>query len=393
METKIVSVELDSRAYDIYIGSGLLARLSDFIPKELGDSSVFIITDKAVEPYARQIRDLVQAAGARICEVKVLPCGEKTKSFAMVEKVCGWLLENGVNRDSLVLAVGGGVIGDLAGFCASIVLRGVSFAQIPTTLLSQVDSAVGGKTGISTAQGKNLVGSFYQPVVVVADIDTLKTLPPREVLAGYAEVVKYGLIQDAGFFAWLEENGTRIRQGEPEALAHIIEVSCKAKADVVRADERESGQRALLNLGHTFGHALESAAGYGQMLLHGEAVAIGMYMAFDLSYRMGLCTEEERDRVEAHLMAMGLPVRASAVEGLTASVDQLMAIMVRDKKVVAGKMVFVLVNGVGDAFVSKDAPEHLVRAVLKDSLGGETKTGKGRWANAFSTLSHFQKAH
>jgi len=393
METKIVSVKLDSRSYDIYIGSGLLARIADFIPRELKDSSVFIITDKSIEPLAAEIKAQIEASGARLCAMKVLPSGEKTKSFALVEKVCGWLLDNGIGRDSLILAVGGGVVGDLAGFCASIILRGVPFAQIPTTLLSQVDSSVGGKTGISLPQGKNLVGSFYQPIVVIADIETLKTLPPREVLAGYAEVVKYGLIENAGFFTWLEENGPRIRQLEDAAMAHIIDVSCKSKAAIVQSDERESGRRALLNLGHTFGHALESAAGYGSSLLHGEGVAIGICMAFDLSCRMGLCSEKDRERVEAHLMDLGLPVRASEIEGLSTSVDKLMEIMIHDKKVTGGKMVFVLVKGIGEAFVSKDVPEHLVRAVLKDSLGAESKTAKGRWASAFSTLSQFQKSH
>lgn len=387
METKIVSIKLDTRSYDIYIGSALLYRIQDFIPRDLSGSAVFIVTDSNVEPYAVRVKGLVSQGGARICEMLVLPPGEKTKSFAAVENVCGWMLEKGVGRDALVLAVGGGVIGDLAGFCASIVMRGVPFVQVPTTLLAQVDSSVGGKTGISPPQGKNLVGSFFQPQAVIADLETLKTLPRRELLAGYAEIVKYGLIQDFGFFKWLEENGQRVCALEEDALAHAIEVSCRAKAAIVESDERESGSRALLNLGHTFGHALEAAAGYGSTLLHGEAVAIGMVMAFDLSRRMGICTLEDMERVENHLIAIGLPTRASAIDPLGTGVEPLMEVMQRDKKAVAGKMVFVLVNAIGEAFLSKDAPEDLVRAVLKDSLGGETKEARGKWTSAFSSLS------
>lgn len=390
METRIVTIDLDTRAYDIYIGSSLLFRIGDFMPEDISGKSVFIVTDKNVEPYAERVKEQITEIGARSCAMKVLPPGEKTKSFSNVEEVCSWFLSNGLNRDSLVLAVGGGVIGDLTGFCASVVQRGVPYIQVPTTLLSQVDSSVGGKTGINTPQGKNLVGSFYQPEAVIADIETLKTLPRRELLAGYAEVLKYGLIQDYGFFQWLEANGAKICDLDQEAVAHAIEVSCKAKADVVQADEKEHGQRALLNLGHTFGHALEAEAGYGGTLLHGEAVAIGMVMAFDLSYRMGLCSQEDLERVEQHISDIGLPTRASFVEGLNTDVDKLLSVMSHDKKVHEGKMVFILVNGIGEAFINSDVKEEDVRAVLIESLGGETKTSggiKGRWASAFSSLS------
>jgi 3-dehydroquinate synthase len=388
METKVVTIDLDSRSYDIYIGSALLYRIQDLIPEELDGRSVFIVTDRNVEQYAKTIQNLIKQEGARSCELMVLPAGEKTKSYGQVEKLCSWMLENQVNRNSLVLAVGGGVIGDLTGFCASIVMRGVTYIQVPTTLLSQVDSSVGGKTGINTPEGKNLVGSFYQPAAVIADLETLKTLSRRELLAGYAEIVKYGLIQDAGFFKWLEQNGERVINLEPDALSYAIEVSCRAKAETVQVDEREGGRRALLNLGHTFGHALEAAAGYGGALLHGEAVSIGMLMAFDLSQRMGLCAREDVERVERHLTNMGLPTRASFVDGLSTSVDKLIEIMQRDKKVVSGKMVFIVVNAIGNAFTSKDVPEDLVRDVLRDSLGGETKgTKKGKWASAFSSSS------
>jgi len=279
------------------------------------------------------------------------------------------------------------VIGDLTGFCASIVMRGVPYVQVPTTLLSQVDSSVGGKTGINTEQGKNLVGSFYQPGAVIADIQTLHSLPRRELLAGYAEVVKYGLIWDLPFFEWLEENGARVINLEEDAVSYAIEKSCKAKASVVESDEQERGNRALLNLGHTFGHALEAEAGYNGSLLHGEGVAIGMVMAFELSCALGYCSRDDVERVEAHLQNIGLPIRAAYVERLNTSVDRLIEVMHRDKKVVSGKMVFVLVNEVGNAFLSKDVPEDMVRTVLRDSLGGEKKEVKGRWASAFSSLS------
>jgi len=387
METKIVTIDLDARSYDIFIGSALLYRIQDFIPQDVNNRSFFIVTDKHVEQYAANVRGQILQGGARICEMMVVPSGEKTKSYTQVEKLTSWMLQKGINRDSTVLAIGGGVVGDLTGFCASIVMRGVKFIQIPTTLLAQVDSSVGGKTGINTAEGKNLVGTFYQPTAVIADIETLKTLPRRELLSGYAEVVKYGLIQDAGFFKWLEQNGERVCNLEDDALAHAIELSCRAKAEIVQTDERESGRRAVLNLGHTFGHALEAAAGYGGVLLHGEAVSIGMVMAFELSARMGLCSAEEVERVEQHLSHIGLPTRASLVEGLATNVTKLMEVMERDKKVVAGKMVFVLANAIGDTIMHKGVPENLVRDVLRDSLGGEIKGAKGRWTSAFSSLS------
>ncbi len=389
METKIVSIDLDVRSYDIYIGKALLFRLNDLIPQDLANKTVFIVTDKNVEPYALNVQNHIQSQGARRVEVKTLPAGEKTKSYKYYEEVCGWMLENGLSRDSLVVAVGGGVIGDLTGFCAATIMRGVPFVQIPTTLLSQVDSAVGGKTGINTAQGKNLVGSFYQPSAVIIDIEVLQTLPKRELLAGYAEVLKYGLIRDRDFFEWLEQNGERVCNLDDEALAYIISESCKAKAALVQADETEQGARALLNLGHTFGHALEAEAGYNQTLLHGEAVAIGMVMAFDLSYRMGLSSEADLERVEAHLSAIGLPTRASYIDQLATNVDRLLEIMRRDKKTKDGKMVFILVNAIGEAFTSADVPEDLVRAVIRDSLGGEEKAAQAS-TNAPSLITPFK---
>ncbi len=389
METKIVTIDLDTRSYDIYIGAGLLFRMNDFMPQDVEGKSLFIVTDTNVRTYAERLHTMFSEGNARSCAMHVVPAGEASKSFERVEEVCGWMLENDLNRDSIVVAVGGGVIGDLTGFCASVVMRGVPYVQVPTTLLSQVDSSVGGKTGINTRQGKNLVGSFYQPTAVIADIDSLQTLPRRELLAGYAEVLKYGLIQDAGFFSWLEKNGERVLDLDKEAVAHAIEVSCKAKADVVEADEKEQGRRALLNFGHTFGHALEAEAGYDGTLLHGEAISIGMIMAMDLSVRMDLCDENDFIRLEEHLVSVGLPTRASLIDGLETNVDRLLAIMARDKKVKDGKMVFVVANAIGDAMISNAVPEDLVRSVLVHSLGGESKGGnkgiKDRWLSAFSS--------
>lgn len=365
METKIVSIDLDDRGYDIFIGLNLLTRINDFFPSEVKGKRVFIVTDVNVQPYAQSLREQILKVGAVFCEILVLPAGEKTKSFENFQKVQEWMLENNMQRKSLIMAVGGGVIGDLAGFTASTVLRGVPFLQIPTTLLSQVDSSVGGKTGINTAYGKNLVGSFYQPVGVVADIASLNTLPRRELLAGYAEIVKYGLLGDYDFFEWLEEYGDDVLALEPFAVSQAIETSCRAKAKIVAADEHEGGVRALLNLGHTFAHALEAVAGYDGTLLHGEAVSIGMVLAFDLSVRMELCPRDDYERVKKHLSTLGLPVDA---KGMKTTAEELLEIMKRDKKVVGDKMTFILVRTIGDAFITQDVPANLVRDVLEDSL-------------------------
>lgn len=385
METKIVTVDLDVVSYDVYIGSGLLYRAADFLPAEVTGKTAFLISDPHVKNYTEALRDMLIQNGATKAGIMYLKSGEKTKSFDQIEKVLDWMLGEGLARDTIIFAVGGGVIGDVTGFCASIAMRGVKYIQVPTTLLAQVDSSVGGKTGINTRHGKNLIGSFYQPAAVIADIETLRTLPRRELLAGYAEIVKYGLIGDVGFFNWLEQNGANVCNLEDEAVAHAIETSVRAKAMTVQADEKEKGARALLNLGHTFGHALEAAAKYDGRLLHGEAVAIGCVMAFDLSSRMGLCTREEYERVEQHFLDVGLPTRASFIEpALSATVDGLIEIMSHDKKVMNGKMKFILVRGIGEAFVTGDVPETLVRDVLKDSLGQEGAGTKGRWKSAFS---------
>lgn len=388
METKIVTIDLDVISYDIYIGSGLLYRIPDFVPSELKGRSVFVVADNSVRNYAETVRSMLQQAGAGRVEVNFLKSGEKTKSFDQAEKLINWFLSHHINRNSLVFAIGGGVIGDITGFCASVVMRGVKYVQVPTTLLSQVDSSVGGKTGINTKHGKNLVGTFYQPSAVIADIGTLKSLPRRELLAGYAEVAKYGLINDSGFFNWLEENGAAVCNLEEEAVTYAIETSVQAKARIVQADEKETGLRALLNLGHTFGHALEAAAKFDGRLIHGEAVAIGIVMAFDLSSRMGLCKREDYERVEEHFTKIGLPTRASFIDPqLSLGVDGLLDIMKLDKKAESGKMKFIVANGIGECFVSGDVPEQLVRDVLKDSLGSDTKGSKGRWKLAFSSHS------
>ena len=390
MATQIVTIDLGQHEYDIYVGGGIVYRIHDFIPESIEGRSIFIVTDENVENYATKIKDVLLAEGASSCENLVLPAGEATKSFGFFQHVCEWMLTKKVARDSIVIAVGGGVIGDLTGFAASSVLRGVSYIQVPTTLLSQVDSSVGGKTGINTPQGKNLIGAFYQPDAVIADIDTLETLPKRELLAGYAEVVKYGLISDLNFFEWLEDNGQKICNLDKDAIAYAVETSAKAKAEVVIADEKEMGRRALLNLGHTFGHVLEAAAGYDGRLLHGEAVAMGMVMAFDLSARLGLCSYADHERVEQHLISVGLPTRASFINpALKTDAKKLMSLMGNDKKVKRGKINFILAKGIGEAFVTADVPMDMVHAVINDSLGGEDKSSNEvlmeKWKLAFSS--------
>mgnify|MGYP002713233847 CR=1 FL=1 len=369
-----VQIDLGARSYDIHIGSGLLSRIVDCVPFSLEKRSIFILTDQnASVPYAGQVYEAVKAGRPHSVQLLALPPGEQTKSMAALEQVIAWMLDHDVNRESVLFTVGGGVIGDLGGFAAAVIMRGIDYVQVPTTLLSQVDSSVGGKTAINMPQGKNLIGAFHQPVSVVCDIDTLATLPRRELLSGYAEIVKYGLIGDPVFFQWLEKEGERVCAPTPEAepLIKAIEVSCRKKAEIVAADETEKGVRALLNLGHTFGHALEAAAGYDGRLLHGEAVAIGMVMAFRLSYRLGLCTEEDADRVENHLAAVGLPTKISMIfPPLDISVDDLMAFMRHDKKVSMGKLTYIVVNGIGKAHIARDIADSDVREIFQHSMDG-----------------------
>ncbi|HAK62647.1 MAG TPA: 3-dehydroquinate synthase, partial [Alphaproteobacteria bacterium] len=301
--------------------------------------------------------------------VRVVAAGEQSKNFTELEALLDWLLEEKIERGDLVLAFGGGVIGDLTGFAASVLRRGVDFVQIPTTLLAQVDSSVGGKTGINSRLGKNLVGAFYQPRMVLADISLLDSLPRREFLAGYAEVVKYGLIGDAAFFAWLEGEGRSILDGEKAARIRAVGTSCAAKAALVVQDERESGPRALLNLGHTFGHALEKETGYSERLLHGEGVAVGICLAFELAARMGLVTGQDSTRVSRHLSAMGLPVRIAQIAGGPIEADRLLSHMAQDKKAAQGRLNFILPRAIGDCFMTSDVDRNTVLAVLQHSAG------------------------
>ena len=316
------------------------------------------------------LRSGLAAAGTEATVLELEP-GEATKGWAGLERAVEWLIAAKVGRDDLVVAFGGGVIGDLAGFAAAVLRRGVGLVQIPTTLLAQVDSSVGGKTGINSPQGKNLVGAFHQPRLVIADTDLLDSLPERDFLAGYAEVVKYGLLGDAGFFAWLEANGAALKAGDPAARIHAVRRACEMKAGIVARDETEQGERALLNLGHTFGHALEAATGYSDRLLHGEGVAIGCLLAFELSARLGLCPQEAPSRVAAHLAAMGMKRRLADIPGGLPDAAALLALMGQDKKVRGGRIAFVLARDIGAAFVARDVDLAAVRALLAEELAAQ----------------------
>jgi 3-dehydroquinate synthase len=364
----IVNVPLGERAYDIAIGRGLIASLGERIAKLRPGAAVAIVSDETVAArYLPQAEAALTAAGIRSSRV-IVPAGEASKSWRELESVCEQLLDARIERGDIVVALGGGVVGDLAGFAAASVRRGISVVQVPTTLLAQVDSSVGGKTGINSAHGKNQVGAFYQPVLVIADTALLDTLPARQFRAGYAEVVKYGLIADPGFFAWLEANWRDVLAGGP-AREHAIATSCRAKAITVVRDERETGtERHLLNLGHTFGHALEAATGFSDRLLHGEAVAIGMALAFAFSERRGLLAPAEVERVVRHLTAVGLPNRPTDIPGELPDADALMALMAQDKKVRGGKLTLILARGIGASFVAPDVDPDEVRAFLAEKL-------------------------
>jgi 3-dehydroquinate synthase len=360
-----VPVPLGDRAYEILVGRGLLGEAGSRIAA-LGARAAAIVTDGHVGPlYAEALAASLQQHGLR-ASIITLPPGEATKSYASLERVCDAVLEAKVERGDLVVALGGGVMGDLAGFAAAVVRRGVRLVQVPTTLLSQVDSSVGGKTGINSRHGKNLVGAFHQPSLVLADTALLDTLPIREMRAGYAEVVKYGLIDDPDFFAWCETNWRGVFDGGPERDEAVAQ-SCRAKAAVVVRDEREDGDRALLNLGHTFGHALERITRYDSArLVHGEGVAIGMCQAFRFSVALGVCPLADAERVEAHLGEAGLPTRLAQVPGGCGTVDELLDAMAQDKKVKGGALTFILVRGIGQSFIARDVPVASVRAFLQD---------------------------
>lgn len=366
-----ITVGLGDRSYDITIGRGLLERAGEKIASLRPGAKCSIVTDENVASHHLQtLESSLKKAGISYKTV-ILPAGEATKSYEKLQFLLDELLSHEIERADLVIAFGGGVIGDLAGFAASVLRRGVDFVQIPTSLLAQVDSSVGGKTGINSAHGKNLIGAFHQPIHVLCDLDVLATLDPRQFKAGYAEVVKYGLIKDAAFFEWLSDNRERVFKLETEALVHAIQTSCSMKAYVVSADEKEHGVRALLNLGHTFGHGFEALCGYGDRLLHGEAISIGMVLAFEFSERLGLCEKGLAPVLEAHFKSAGLPTQIQDIPNYEEfTVESLVGKMRQDKKVERGTLVFILSKAIGDAFVCRDVTEIQLSDFLNDKLSG-----------------------
>ncbi|MBI1648636.1 3-dehydroquinate synthase [Hyphomicrobium sulfonivorans] len=361
---RTVNVPLGNRAYDVLIGPGLVARAGELIAARLGDARCAIITDANVAGHHLDTLEASLSVDKRLLGSIILPPGESTKSFRQLAPLCEQLLEMGLERGDLVVALGGGVIGDLAGFAAAILRRGARFVQVPTSLLAQVDSSVGGKTGIDTPQGKNLIGAFHQPGLVLADTDVLRTLSPRELRAGYAEVAKYGLLGDEAFFVWLEQNYPAVFALEAEPLTHAVETSVKAKAGIVGRDETEQGERALLNLGHTFGHAFEAWCGYSDRLLHGEAIAIGMCLAFRFSALRGDCTAADAERAAAHFAAVGLPTTIAEIPGDKPDIEAMMKLMAQDKKVQRGQLTFILTHGIGKAYIARNVAGDEVRAFL-----------------------------
>ncbi|NGO53547.1 3-dehydroquinate synthase [Allomesorhizobium camelthorni] len=365
-----VEVGLGARSYDILIGPGLIGRAGEEIAERLPGIRAAIVSDENVAAHhLGALSKSLSRSGIESTSI-VLPAGEKTKNFDALQQVVDGVLAARLERGDAVIALGGGVIGDLAGFAAGIVRRGMNFVQMPTSLLAQVDSSVGGKTGINTAHGKNLVGVFHQPRLVLADTGALDTLPAREFRAGYAEVAKYGLIDRPDFFAWLEKNWKEVFDGGP-ARTEAIAQSCRAKAEVVARDEFETGDRALLNLGHTFGHALEAATGYdGARLVHGEGVAIGMALAHRFSARLNLASHDDAARVEAHLAAVGLPWRMADIPGPLPDAERLLAYIAQDKKVSRGALIFILTHGVGQSFIARDVPASEVLSFLRENHPG-----------------------
>jgi 3-dehydroquinate synthase len=362
-----VTVGLGERAYDIHVGAGMLAHSAGLLKPFLSKvGPVPVVTDSHVaELHLPRLLEMLRQDGIDARAI-VMPPGEVSKSFAGLERLSGALLDMEIDRNGLVIALGGGVIGDLTGFAAGVLKRGVAFAQIPTTLLAQVDSSVGGKTAINAAQGKNLIGLFHQPRIVIADTALLASLPKRELLAGYAEVAKYGALGDMKFFEWLEVHGAKAMAGDETAMVRAVAHSCRMKADIVARDERETGDRALLNLGHTFGHALEAATGFSDRLIHGEGVAIGMALAFQLSVKLGLCPGQDAERFIRHLKAVGLPAGLADIAGARPSAGELIRHMAHDKKVSDGRLTFILLRGLGQAFVTRDVPLEAVKSVLTD---------------------------
>ena len=367
--TESVSVGLGKRSYDILIGEGLLANIGTHLRPLLTRPRVAVFMDRNVQKlHGSKLMETLERNRVG-CDFRTVPNGEAAKSWAVLQESAEWLIEIGMERQDLVMALGGGAVGDLAGFAAAIVHRGLRCVQIPTTLLAQVDSSIGGKTGInSDSFGKNLIGAFHQPSMVLCDVSLLATLNPRLLLAGYGEVAKYGLLGDAEFYSWLEISGPRIMDGDAASLIRAVRRSCEIKAEIVAADETETGRRALLNLGHTFAHALEFSAGYSDALLHGEAVAVGCCLAFDLSHELGLLKDGEADRVRRHFRSMQMRTDIGQLPTVQDSAQGLAEAMSRDKKAVNGKPRFVLARSVGDAFVSDGVCPDAVLHVLKRSM-------------------------
>ena len=368
---RIITIDLSASkpapSYDIVIGDNIISEAGSLIRVRMGQKRCVIVTDSNVAPlYRARLEAVLGATGHTLLPTIIVPAGEASKNFTTLQRVLEQMLSSGIDRRTLVIALGGGVVGDLAGVAASLVMRGIDIVQIPTTLLAQVDSSVGGKTGIDTPYGKNTVGAFFQPRLVIADVSLLDSLPVREMRAGYAEVVKYGLIKDREFFDWCQTNGQQVMNGDRLAKIHAVSASCTHKARIVAADERETGERALLNLGHTFGHALEAALGYSSSLLHGEAVAIGMVLAFRLSVQMGLCPAADAELMQQHLSDIGLPTHPQS--GVY-TVDALMTLMAQDKKAEAGKLTLILARGIGQSFVMHDVSSEAVRATWQEALG------------------------
>ena len=361
---QIVPVALESRSYDILIGHGLLRQAGEHIIAAAGRRRIVLVSDETVASLHMPALEASLRSSGLDFHVLTVPPGETAKDLHGFAALLERILSLGIDRRTMIVALGGGVIGDLAGFAAATLLRGLEFIQIPTTLLAQIDSAVGGKTGVNARAGKNLVGAFHQPRLVLTDLATLGTLPDRELRAGYAEMVKYGLLGDRGFFEWLEENGSRVLALEAKPLTGAIARCCAMKAEIVGEDEREAGRRALLNLGHTFGHALEAETGYGRRLNHGEGVAIGMAMAGRLSVDLGLLSDSERQRIDAHLTEAGLPIDARQLELEDGAVERVLTAMRADKKTTDGNLNFIVLRGLGNAELAKSIPPAAVRPVL-----------------------------
>ena len=368
--TRTIPVGLGARAYDVLVGPGLIDAAGGHIAPLLKRKRTAVVVDETVNRlHGARLQASLEAAGLAV-DIIVVPPGEASKSFDGLADLIDRLLALALDRGDMIIAFGGGVVGDLAGFAAAIYKRGIDFVQIPTTLLAQVDSSVGGKTAIDTPRGKNLVGAFHQPRLVLADLDVLATLPDREMRAGYAEVIKYGLLGDFAFFEWLETHGPAVVAREPKALAHAVARSVEMKAEIVAEDEREAGRRALLNLGHTFGHALEAEMGFGEALLHGEAVALGCAQAFRYSARLGLVSSQDALRAERAIAAAGLPVRLGELKAEPLSADRLIEHMGQDKKAEGGTLTLVLARGIGEAFTAKAVDPGPLRAFLIEEGAG-----------------------